>query len=189
MYCTSASVKQALSDQDMSDTVLALLIPAVCSGIDKYCHRTFEPVTETRAYDLEDTRIVRLRDDLVSITSVTTNAEQTFTAADFLLEPRSGPPYRWLKLKVGKTFYYSGTTEEAISITGAWGYKATVPTEVTLAAKLWAGILYNQMDVLGFESVNGGELSAKLVPLTDAPPAQILALISPLRHISIRSAR
>ena len=189
MYCQPEEVRQFLADPTISTTTLLALIPGVCEGIDGWCHRSFTPVTKTRLYDYTDSRTVKLREDLVSISVVTTNAGQTFSDADFILEPGDNPPYRWIKLKYGKSFLYSGTREQAISITGSWGYQAEVPDSVILAVKIWTGILYNQLDAIGFSSLSGGELSAKLKELTNEPPADVQVHINRYRAIRIRSAR
>lgn len=184
MYCQPEDVRLIMDDEEPSDDILMEIIPAVCEGIDGWCHRSFSPQTKTRLYDYKDAREVKLREGLVSITSVTTNAGQTFGAADFILLPNDDPPYYWIRLKSGKTFTYTGTPEQAISINGSWGYKADVPADIALGAKMWTGIVYNNLAQLGFESVKTGTLSAALKKLTAEPPDEIKALIN--RHLHVR---
>ena len=186
-YCTVQDVKQFIGGDEIDLMRISRLLSAVIESIENH-YRKFVPVTATRVFDYKDTRTVKLDEDLVSVTEITTTANQTFSASDCVLEPRGGPPYRWIRLKLGKTFSYSGESYDAISVTGSWGYASGVPESVNHAIKTWVTILYNQQDLLGFESVEGGEISATLKKMTAEVPDEVKVWMEPYRPIRILSA-
>ena len=106
-YCTVKEVREFNQDPDMDAGVLRLLVDPIAQAIDKYCRRTFDTATASRSYDMHDTKSIRLRDDLISLTSVTTNAGQTFTSAELTLRPKAGPPFARIEFKQGIGDYFS----------------------------------------------------------------------------------
>lgn len=184
LYCTADEVKTLNQDPDMDDAVLDLLIAPVCEGIDTYCRQSFEAVEASRLYDYAKARELRLREPLLELDEVTTNAGQTFDANDFILEPYSGPPFYKLKLKANQLFNWSGSAEQAITVTGTWGWSATVPAGVKTAAILWVSDLYATADTRGLTSIGGGGIKAALKQLKDGPSDDVKPFLA--GHISIR---
>lgn len=185
-YCTQGEVLTYNQDPDMDAEMINLLIPAISAGIDRHCRRIFATVTEGRVYHLEDNTQIKLRDDLVSLTSVATNASQTLAASDFYLEPLSGPPYRRIICKPNIYLQYTNTTRAALTVTGIWGYKASVPDEIKMACLIWVSVLYAQSTVHGIAEVSGGDINARLRAMTDKPPVEAIPFLSPFVRIDIR---
>lgn len=185
-YCTVFDVVEFLGNQGVDPARVRLLLTPVIEAIENN-YRSFVPVTQTRVFDYKDTREVKVDRDLVSVTAITTTAGQSFDADDCTLEPRSGPPYRWIRMKSGRNLYYSNEMYGAISVAGSWGYAGEVPQAVQMAIKTWVGILYNQLDTLGFESVRGGEITATLKKLTATIPDEVKVWLEPFRPVRILS--
>lgn len=81
--------------------------------------------------------------DLYSLSSVVNGDGTPIALSQVILQPQSGPPYAWLKLKNGgSTFTYIDDPSQAIQITGQWGYSASVPHDITRAATLLAVWMY-----------------------------------------------
>lgn len=188
-YCTVAEVKEYAQDQEMNDGLIIRLIPSISRMIDRFCRRSFAATAATEVYDWPETGVIRLRKDLISVTAVTTNAGQTFTANQVRLRPQGGPPYFTLQLKseLGYTFSYGTTPYDAVEIAGSWGYRATVPDEIRLAAKIWVTETYVRSDARGLDKVGGGAIEASLTKLTDKPPADVEFLLKHFRKVLILS--
>lgn len=94
--------------------------------------RRFYPQIATKTYDYpsDSPSELRLRDDLLELTTLTTkNGATNVSLADVVLTAPSGStnqsPYARLKLKENgttTTFSFDGTVLEANSVTGIWGY-------------------------------------------------------------------
>lgn len=179
-------VIEFLGNQNVDLMRVELLLAPVIEAIENN-YRCFVPVAQTRIFDYKHIREIKLDRDLVSVTAITTTAGQSFEGDDCMLEPRSGPPYRWIRMKSGKNLYYGNEMYGAISVTGLWGYSGDVPQGVQMAIKTWVGILYNRLDTLGFESVRGGEVTATLKKLTATIPDEVQVWLEPFRPIRILS--
>ncbi|HNT76022.1 MAG TPA: hypothetical protein PKH77_13485 [Anaerolineae bacterium] len=166
-YCTIGDIRDLTDDPDVGAGLLTLIIPAVSRGIDRHCHRQFYSITAARLHDYnsEEPGLIRLKDDLLSLSSLTTTGGDEFDSTDFLFEP-DRPPYGRLILKPGRSLTYLDTYKQAITITGSWGYSDLPPDEVTLVAKLWTLALYRQVDLIGIDSARIAGVSVQLPKLT-----------------------
>lgn len=101
------------------------LFDAECNG------RVFFPFRDTRLYDhpQQDISVLLVDNDLQAVHTLTTqNGDDTIATANFYL--RNGwnyntPPYDHIELKKDSTqttFLFSGTTQQANSVDGTWGY-------------------------------------------------------------------
>jgi hypothetical protein len=185
-YCTIDNVTAFAQDDDMNTVTLGILIGAVSRAIDNVCHRSFSAVAASRPYDFEDATHIRLREDLASLTQVTTNAGQTLLASNFSLRPLNGPPYRYIKVKEGTGAFlqYTGSRDEAITVTGVWG-RISVPADIKTAAIIWTANLYMTSDVRGLQGVSGDAMSAQIAQALETPPADTLPFLKPYRRITI----
>lgn len=188
-YCTAAEVKAFGRDSSMDDAVLILLIDTISESVDQYCRRSFVPVTAERQFDYGDGRTLRLDKELVSLTQITTNAGQTFLPASVRLEPTSGPPHRWIALiNYSDQFLYSGTQTNAITVSGVWGYKATVPNPIRLATIKWVLTEYNKADVQGFASIGAAGMNVGMTWAAEAaPPMEVQELLNAYRKRRIEA--
>lgn len=174
----------------MDDGLISRLLSPVSRAIENYCHRTFFTADEDRSYDWPQDGYLRLRDSVVAVTQITTNAGQTLTASQLRLRPQAGPPYYEIhpKIELGYVFNYSVTPMDALTVTATWGYKASVPEEIELAAKTWIAEIYNHSDMRGLESTSGGAIQLKVTKLTKDPPDDVALLLNPFRKRQIWQA-
>lgn len=185
-YCSVQDVIGHTQDEEMLVASLNILIPAISRAIDGYCHRSFATSNEGRIYDYPKGDKIWLRDDLISLTTIETNAGQSFDDTYFFLCPISGPPYAWIELGPSTTLSWATTPKRALTITGNWGYAASVPDNIKLATVIWSAALYAQATTAGLIKVDGGDISMTLRELTKDPPAEVLPLLVP--HIRPRIA-
>lgn len=170
-YCSVDDVVAFTGDDDARRNALATIVEAVSRGIDRECRRTFYTVQATRLYDWPDRGYLRLRDDLLSVLSITTNSGQSLDSTDISLRPLGGPPYFEIVPVSGVSFEYDGTPFGAISVTGSWGYQTTVPADIKLAAIIWAAYTYAKADVPALQKVSSGDINFIMTPDEDKPPA------------------
>ena len=180
-YCTASEVRDLADDQEMSATVLGLIIPAVSRAFDRHCRRRVYAMTAAQLhdYDIDRPGTLRLIDELLSLTSVATSAGDSFTASDFLVEPVTAP-YARLILKPNRVLSYEDTPKQAITVTGSWGYSSTTPDEVAMVAKLWTLMLYRKMDLIGVDTARIAGVSLQIPTLTDKLPEELIGWLKPL---------
>lgn len=184
MYCTASEVKAFARDSALDDAVLDLLLDPISEAVDRWCRRSFGTTIGAVSFDYQDAKQLRLGRDLVSLTQIDTNADQSFLPAAVLLEPRSGPPYQWLTLiNNSDQFSYSDTKTSAITVNGTWGYKATVPNAVKLATIKWVLAEYNKADVQGFGAIGAAGMNVGMAfAESAAPPMEVQELLNAYRR-------
>ena len=165
-YCTLAELKAALRITDSADdTLLENAIEGASRRIDSYCGRYFFQKNATVKVFARNELQVFLRDDLVSITTLSTDdaGNQTFSTTwtantDYALEPYDatllGIPYYRVTAVGGKTFpFFTVPPMPGVRIAGVWGYPS-VPDDVREACVLLAArgfARYNAaLGVVGF---------------------------------------
>lgn len=165
-YCTLAELKAALRITDSTDdTLLENAIEGASRRIDSYCGRYFFQKNATVKVFARNELQVFLRDDLVSITTLSTDdaGDQTFSTTwtantDYALEPYDatllGIPYYRVTAVGGKTFpFFTVPPMPGVRIAGVWGYPS-VPDDVREACVLLAArgfARYNAaLGVVGF---------------------------------------
>jgi hypothetical protein len=147
-YCTLAELKAALRITDNTDnTLLENCIEAASRRIDGYCGRYFYTQNATVKMFARDDMTVFLRDDLVSITTLSTDDdgdgtfETVWTAnTDYAIEPYDanllGIPYFRITAVGGKTFpMFTVPPLPGVQVAGVWGYPA-LPDDVREACVL-----------------------------------------------------
>lgn len=139
-WITASDVKTYLNiSSGTDDALLASLIVAAQSLLERTTGRTFEASVDTTRYfdavEDVDGRTLYVWDDLCAITSVVNGDGVAVNASQYLTEPRHAPPYYALRLKIatGLTWTYTDSPENAIAITGRWGYAQTCPPDVRQA--------------------------------------------------------
>lgn len=185
-YCSTTDVIDHTQDEEMLISSLDILIPAVSRAIDGFCHRSFGTDTEGKVYDFPSKDKIWLRDDLISLTTIETNAGQSFDDTYFHLCPISGPPYAWIEMGASTTLNWATTPKRALTITGIWGYAASLPDDIKLACVVWVAAIYAQSTTAGLIKIDGGDISMTLRELTKDPPAEVLPFLVP--HIKPRIA-
>lgn len=167
-YCTREDVMQAL-DVDLSARAVAQ-VDRACSTASRLVeqpdalNRHFYPRAETVTLDWPPagpTAPWRLwldrRAQLIELTAATSGG-RTLALADLKLYPADGPPYAYLEVDRSTDAYWGGgdTDQQAIALTGVWGYRLDELTAGTLAAA--AGIGDSTMDITASTTVGVGSL-------------------------------
>lgn len=186
-YCTPNDVRSYLQDDQLSIAILRLIIPGVCRAVDTYCHRTFSPTTGSKLYDYKHPTRLILRETMVSLTGITTNAGQVITPIMTILDPIDGPPYNEISLIDGLTFAWSVTPRRAITVTGTWGYQATIPPAIRLGTTMWAADVYARSDVRALTGIRGGSTTIQVAELNEKPPADVQPYLNSFRPVIIKS--
>jgi hypothetical protein len=168
-YCTLADLKSkpglaligTTDDNATMDTFLSSIITAISRKIDNKCWRYFyQTASQTRYFDADDPSYVVI-DDLVSLTSLSTDDgtrtyPHVWTATDYDLLPyntnASGiepSPYRSIGITPNGQFTFPAGAvyvsynlpisriTKGVKVTGVWGWPA-IPTLVSEACLLWS---------------------------------------------------
>lgn len=157
-YCTLAEVKSSLRITDsIDDSILLKAISAAEETIDAYCARSFDKTAEiTRYYAPRDSFVTDI-DDLVSLTSLYTSADDTqsnytiqWTSGDYQLEPLNGyvdgaySPATRIRA-IGSYTFQNLAGEASVKVTGIFGWNA-VPGSISQAAILLASRIFKRND-------------------------------------------
>ena len=154
-YATLAEFKSAVGITDsVEDNALQTVLDATDSLIDLYTDRKqgFGTATETRYYTATDYQYV-LIDDLVSITSLTTDDdangtyETTWTAGtDYVFAPANnaldGWPYTSIEVSVTWPKNFPKNVYRGVKVVGVFGWPS-VPNAVKQAALIQAGAVWS----------------------------------------------
>lgn len=136
VYATFYEVKEFLfgsedqNDLQKDDRILQRFCVQASRAFDRYCHRRFYPIRETRCFDHPD-RITELilDDDLLEVNTLTTdNGDTTVSASDYFLmtgDVYGRTPYSRIKMNADGdqfNFEYGETWQRANAVDGLWGY-------------------------------------------------------------------
>jgi hypothetical protein len=158
-YCTLAQVKAGLRITDsVDDTLLEMAVESASRAIDSYCNRVFYSTgtAVVRYYSPQDSYLCDI-DDLVSLTSLYTNSDETqssynilWTSEDRQLEPLNGladgQPTPFTRIRaIGDYTFQTLNGEASVKVTGVFGYSA-VPIAITQATVIQASRIYKRLD-------------------------------------------
>ncbi len=158
-YCTLAQVKAGLRITDsVDDTLLEMAVESASRAIDSYCNRVFYSTgtAVVRYYSPQDSYLCDI-DDLVSLTSLYTNSDETqssyniqWTSEDRQLEPLNGladgQPTPFTRIRaIGEYTFQTLNGEASVKVTGVFGYSA-VPIAITQATVIQASRIYKRLD-------------------------------------------
>lgn len=146
-YVSRETVKAALdiAETARSDDAVDRSIASASRSVEGFLHRIFYPLTATRCFDWPSpnrSRSWRLwldQHELISLTSITAGGV-AIDPADVVLYPTSGPPYNRVEVSLDSPSAFSSgdTHQQAIAITGVWGYTADEEQVGELAGVLGA---------------------------------------------------
>ena len=158
-YATLAQVKAGLRITDsVDDTLLEMAVESASRAIDSYCNRVFYSTGTAviRYYSPVDSYLCDI-DDLVSLTSLFTNSDETqssyniqWTSEDGQLEPLNGladgQPTPFTRIRaIGDYTFQTLNGEASVKVTGVFGYSA-VPIAITQATVIQASRIYKRLD-------------------------------------------
>lgn len=94
--------------------------------------------------------------DLCAITSITNGDGVAVASDEYVTEPRRVTPYYAIRIlsSADKSWTYSTDPEDAISISGRWGYSTTPPNDIIQACYDLVKALYRSRDA----NVEGGNV-------------------------------
>ena len=187
-YATLKDVKDYLSISGTGDDALiSELVQAATAAIDTYTHRTFDVTADTtRYFDAAGDHIIGnvlyLTRDLCQITTVTNGDSTEITSAQYTTIPRNETPYTAIRIlsSVNVTWTYTTDYEDAISITGRWGYSIQPPYDIQQATIRLASFYYRQKDS---QLSDVTAIEAGTVIRTPAMPADVVSIIKPYRRL------
>lgn len=188
-YCSVADIKSYLGIENSGDdSLIQTLRDAAESAIDAYVGHTFEVKTDTtRYYDVYGPHVHgrRLYFDrpLASLTTLT-DGSGPFAATDYVMLPRNDAPFYGVELKLttSRMWTYVNDWENAISVTGRWGYSVTAPDDIRQATRRLASFYYRQKDA-SLQDVTAIEAGVVVQPI--AIPADVRALLAPYRKVTL----
>ena len=158
-YCTLTQIKAGLRVTDsIDDTLLEMAVESASRAIDSYCNRVFYSTgtAVVRYYSPVDSYLCDI-DDLVSLTSLYTNSDETqssynilWTSEDRQLEPLNGladgQPTPFTRIRaIGDYTFQTLNGEASVKVTGVFGYSA-VPIAITQATVIQASRIYKRLD-------------------------------------------
>lgn len=177
----------AASETD-DDGLIADLIDRAEHQIDTYCGRTFRAPTTaaTHYYDAvrdtsDDRKTLYLDSDLAQVNTIV-NAGVTLATTHYTPVPRNATPYYAIRLTslAAGGWTYNTTQEDAITVTGRWGYQTTAPADIRHAAVRLTAYMYAQKDAQVFD-VTMFEGGAMTIP--QGLPADVKVLLEPYRRL------
>jgi hypothetical protein len=148
-YTTREQIKKAgqLFGSDRHP-IIDRTIEAVSNSISLRTRRNFIPKTDTILYRWpqvfsDETGTLWLQDDLLSVTTLQTKAQNTtpttIASTDFFIEPNQfGPPYDRIEIDESSTasFESGDTQQRSISVNGSWGYSNNTTNAGTVTSGL-----------------------------------------------------
>lgn len=122
---------------ETNDTVIENIIEESSRFIDTETLRFFYAKTDTLEFDVPSERQLRLKADLISVTTLTNGDGTAISASDFILLPSNATPKYAIKLKQSSSVFWTsdsdGNTEQVITVLGSWGWSATVDPAIRRA--------------------------------------------------------
>jgi hypothetical protein len=138
-YVTREMVQDAVPSTGTPrfDARIDQAILAASCDLEGFLHRKFYPWTGTRYFDQpDDTSLWLYENELAETPTAIVSGLITMTTDDYILQPQSGPPYRWIDVNYGGTNSWSAdcTPQNAVAITGTFHYPAKVTAVTTLSS-------------------------------------------------------
>lgn len=176
---------QFTSTDTADDSMLEAVVTAVSRLIDNYTGRRFFSTTadETRYYTAEFADLLLCPDDIISITTLATDAdgdrtyESTWTASDYDLEPYNaaldGAPYTRIAVMPSGGHGFPAGVAKGIKIVGKFGYAATTPSPVEEACLLQCERVYKRKDAV-FGVIGSAEMGQTMVIPKLDPDVQLM---------------
>lgn len=186
-YPVNTDLKTYLSISGSGDDAfLTTVINGAIDFCEDYTGRVFVAGNATRYFPVElpyvdaSGRVLWLRDDLVTISSLVVGGV-TIPGADYFLTSITGiAPYRRLKLYGGSSYRLTNSDGKTpIAVTGAWGYSADVPASVRLAMLQLGAYYYRSRSTGPGGAVSVGSRRGGVVIEASEVPENILDALIP----------
>lgn len=187
-YCTLDDVKEYLSiTETTDDALIEQSILAAKAAIDRYCGTIFDVSTDsTQHYDCRSSlisgRSLHLGREILA--AAPTTVEVGGVDVTDAVKVYGTAPYWQLVLSGVSGYSWRDSSDEdpedAIAITGKWGYSTTPPDDVKQAAIIWSAHLYQIKDAApdGSIALSTREQQQRVVAI----PENVQALLNPYRR-------
>jgi hypothetical protein len=191
-YITTTSLKVyrgIAATETADDALLVTLIGAAEAQIDRHTGRTFKAVSTAAAHYFDalrdtsdDRKSLYLDDDLITITAIV-NAGTAVATTHYVTEPRNAAPYRTIRLTylADDMWTWQTSPEDAITVTGRWGYSTAAPADIQQAATRLAAYMYAQKDASSFDVTLLADLGAMTIP--GGMPRDVREMLEPYVRI------
>ncbi len=184
-YCLNSDIATALNISGSQDnTWLTSLATSASAWVDAHCAVPaggFAVAADsTRRFDvcaLEDGDL-RLDMPLVSLTSLINGDGTAVDTATVRLLPVNGSHY-WAIQMLATGPGWQWVQDGLFSVTGKWGWSATVPTPVKEATIMLAAWLYKRYQAGLQDAANNVEIGQMMY--SERMPKQVVALLAPFR--------
>ena len=107
-------------------------------------------------------RVLNLRRDLLSITTLTNADGNVISSTGYWLEPRNDPPYRQIRLRSSEAWIFN--TDGEVSVNGQWGFSSAPPLDIVEATLQLAAYLYRNRDNPVYDVTASPEIGVITVP-------------------------
>lgn len=165
-YCTREDVQRALNLADVPrlNQTVDRSVQSGARALEGALHRRFYPETKTVLFDQphDGINLWLYQYELASApAAVTTAGAAMYETEDYFLRPRSGPPYAWIEAAYNAVQFWQSqsTPQNAVSITGDFGY----PTNAVAVSTLGAGITSGSSTLTLTDSSRAGTGSLILI--------------------------
>lgn len=156
-YATLAQLRDYLKITANADDILLQRMLNQATGIiERMTHKVFEISADTTklfdaVIDVDGMRLMFDGDYAAAITTVINGNGVTIPASGYVMEPRHDPPYFGIRLKLGGPYVweFNDTPEDAISVTGRWGWSVSPPDDIVHVCTRLAAWMYRQKDTSG----------------------------------------
>lgn len=187
-YTTTALFKESqniASTNTDDDDFIGKLITRSSRAIDKMTRRQIvaeSAVRKFHAVDDVDGDILYLDEDLALITTVTNGDSTVIASSNYVLLPTNYSPKYAIRLTKSSSvsWTYDTQPEDAIEITGDWGYSTGTPDDIIHAANMLTTFFYKKRDVPFLEV---GLSDQNLGPVLVSIPNDIRAILSPYEKL------
>ena len=166
LYVSVERARAVLGLSDTSaDALLQLAIEAASRRIDAYCDRRFWTPTlpEERLFDTSGGGVLEFDVDLHALDEVVNGDGTVVDPADYWLLPANTRPKWGIRLKPTSGVMWEldpdGNAEQAVSVSGWWGYSASPPPAVASVALRLAVYYHQRRAQSGVQSVSIGDYS------------------------------
>ena len=119
--------RQTLQIDTVDDHKIEDTISAASRRVDDLMGgRVFYPYIQTYAYDVPTENLIKLKADLLELTTLTNGDTTVLTSSDYVLLPANVYPKHSVKLRDTSAYYWTynsaGSIEQVITALGYWGY-------------------------------------------------------------------
>lgn len=186
LYVPAGHLREYLkADEALEDILLERFLRQAQKVIESRTHRVFKVITDDiRRFDtdkdVEGLTLWFFEHDLCQISTVVNGDGTTISNTNYVTEPRNRTPWYGLTLKLGSSlaWTYSDSPENAISITGRWGYSLTPPNDIIQATLRLGAFFYRQRDTSSdFDRLTVSVSGVSMIPGT--LPMDVREILTP----------